>query len=727
MTVNYTYNYKRVLLFLLAGCLALFVPLIRNFHFESAMLAALIGAFWAGIKLFNASSESTGHTDFADALHVLAYLYLAAFPLLIYSLITGCFTTDGLGFWLLLPGPSVFLGASVGRLLRRLSVPGSGWITFLILAGIAVGQLLIELYHLPQVYFYNHIWGVWPGPVYDESVTLSFSLLYFRGITAGWIMTIWVIPTLAASNSARWLGSVSLLFLLMSYSNLAEFGIISPQEYLQERLGGHHQTKSFDIYYDQTNYSPQEINRYALLHEFYLHEITKKLDISKDYTSDKISSYLYAHPWQKKQLVGAKYTSYVPVWLNDDQLHIAKQQLNSSLKHELAHVIAKQFGNRVINASWSIGMVEGLAVAVAGGRSTHSTIDQLVAADSTYPSSEQLKTGLSFWGFYGGRATVNYTTMGSFLRFLMDQYPVEAIKRAYRTGNVESAANTPIRQLTSDWHAHLQTVPTDSLDRSTAQQLFSIRSILEKPCPHTVSKTYELWDQAQYHLAERDTAIARRLINRAKNITPNNTLIWSMWAYYKLREGATEEILASDVADQNHPLVLIRQADALFLKGKNDIATMKLASVADSVNNHPNHPLFGALRARSDSTQWMRRLQMITQDSLFSAPIVKRLNRYNQLTLIQKAIELKIWGKLDTYAKIVLSEPLVRHELPAYFDMIEWLIVLDNGELAQKWLAKISGMDSKKSLRLKHQLQLEHLSSLADFSEDFVFSSTSTK
>src|SRR5699024_3558595 len=153
----------------------------------------------------------------------------------------------------------------------------------------------------------------------------------------------------------------------------AEMGIITPETYLRQKLGGIQETEHFVIYYDKRGYTPAEIGLIAREHEFYLDQITDKLDLEKPDSVHKIQSNLYAHPWQKKELVGAKFTSYVPVWLEQDQLHIAKQQIESSLHHELVHVLAKQFGNQLFNASWSIGLVEGIAVALAPDKSLTST------------------------------------------------------------------------------------------------------------------------------------------------------------------------------------------------------------------------------------------------------------------------------------------------------------------------------------------------------------------
>lgn len=137
------------------------------------------------------------------------------------------------------------------------------------------------------------------------------------------------------------------------------------------------------MYYDPKFYSEDEIQYWAQRHEFHFDQIVEQLQIDWP-TNRKIESYLYNHAWHKKELVGAKFTSYVPVWLEKDQLHIAKEHLEGVLKHELVHVIAKQFGNDLMNASWSIGLIEGVAEAIARDASDVSTLDQIIAAEQPY-------------------------------------------------------------------------------------------------------------------------------------------------------------------------------------------------------------------------------------------------------------------------------------------------------------------------------------------------------
>src|SRR5690625_4792496 len=152
------------------------------------------------------------------------------------------------------------------------------------------------------------------------------------------------------------------------------------------------------------------------------------------YRTRKIHSYVSRDAAQKKSLTGAGRTSYVPVWISRDQTHIACEHLEQVLKHELVHVVAKQFAGR-FGASPAIGLVEGLAVALDSSR-YRTPIDRLVAAREEWPDSEFMAQLLSPLGFYRQAGPVSYAVSGSFVRHLLEQYPAEHFREAYRTGKL---------------------------------------------------------------------------------------------------------------------------------------------------------------------------------------------------------------------------------------------------------------------------------------------------
>ncbi|HET6528593.1 MAG TPA: hypothetical protein VFG39_07555, partial [Balneolaceae bacterium] len=249
MNKRLSQNYLKLLIPVLLGITLLFIPLLGNFHIESAILVSLIGCFWATIRACDKNRSVSG--DFFAALQITGYLFLVGFPLLIYALLTGCFSFHGLAFWLLFPLPSVFFGYAIGRLLRIWGVPFRRTLAVIILLAVGFGLLLIEFFSFPQLYFFNHVWGGWPGPIYDEIVRVDSSAIFFRTLTLLWALFLWHIPVLKKDRLSLIIVVLSAVAIGFSYTQFAEMGVISPRSYLQEVLGEHKETAHFELFYDE--------------------------------------------------------------------------------------------------------------------------------------------------------------------------------------------------------------------------------------------------------------------------------------------------------------------------------------------------------------------------------------------------------------------------------------------------------------------------------------------
>lgn len=678
----------------------LFIPLIGDFHIESAILVSLVGCFWAGIRATNASLKK----DFYTSLRIAGHLFWVGFPLLVNALITGCFSMYGLGFWLLFPLPSVFFGYAIGRVIREFNIPYPKSITVGILLFVGVGILLIELCTYPQVYFFNHVWGGWPGPIYDEVVRLNGATAFFRILTILWATLLWHIPEVSTDRYAKWIVGFSAMAMLIGYTQLTEFGINSPRSHLQNVLGGHLSTEHFELYYERSLYTDYEIELLAKEHEFYVDQITKQLELPDRDSTDNIESYLYGHPWQKKQLVGAKFTSYVPVWLEQDQLHIAKEQINSSLKHELVHVLSKQFGNW-FNASWSIGLIEGVAVAIDGGSSSTSTIDQIVVSEKPYPTAEELQKAFSFWGFYSGRSGVNYTTSGSFVRFLMQHYPIELLKKAYRSGDVAEAYQLDWQTLTEQWHTVLDTVETDTLDHQVARRILGMPSLFEKDCPHVVSDLATAREQYRFALAERDTARALALLDQALIEADSIAPIKTEWSYRNLVSSNSEKVRqAASLQDTTVDLQLL-YADAFAMAENWKKAADHLKQGQELFIENPDSLLEPALATRSNRWQW-KVYRLLTYDNILpdSTVFAEALYR-TKVRSLRKAIDQERWKKVVQYSRQLLKHPPRQRYFDDYQRLIHHLIFQRHFDLAEDFMKNLSSMLLRN--RYRERLQQE--------------------
>ncbi len=551
---------------LAVGTLFLFFPLLRSFHIDSAIIAGVIGAF-AGT--WTAGRNRAGDRD---VLPVVGLVYIAALPLLIRDLVAGCFSWDGMAFWFFIPLFSILFGFSLGRLIR-IFFPRCGRIisttaVFCILAG----SLLLTFFLFPQLYFFNHVFGYWPGPIYDESVTFPAGLALYRTITLAWIGVFWLIPRFnQQGHIARAIFLMLIASLALNYVCATRSGIISPASHIQSELGGIHQTDHFSLYYSMEHYSPGEINFLGRLHEFHFQELIDTLQV--EWPEDKrIESYLYGHEWQMQNLTGARMVSFVPVWQRTPQMHIRKSALERTLRHELVHVIARSFGNTLLNASWNIGLVEGLAVALSPASGSRITTDQVVVANEAYYSQGELERLFSLTGFYRESGSVAYAVSGSYVATLLREYPVEHFKNAYRRSSLKKGYQELMTDAITRWHDHLAGVDVTAEERKTAEQVFSRPSIFDADCPRKVTRLAAQWDRYRQALAEGDTTLAVTHLEVLQTMNPDSEAIWLNWMRLMLDRNQPQVVLERSAGLPEHPMIAIRLADALVMAGEEEEA-----------------------------------------------------------------------------------------------------------------------------------------------------------
>ncbi|MEX0686229.1 MAG: hypothetical protein WD267_05225 [Balneolales bacterium] len=669
------------LIALLAGMGALFIPLLRDFHIESAVPAALIGAFFASAYAARGNSRK----DWRGLVYVMGVIYAAAIPIIISNISRGCMTTSGLGFWVFYPAISMYFGYAVGRYFRI-----TGWkkpimFSVLILMIISIGTLLIELYYLPQVYFHNHVWGGWPGTIYDVEVDFTSSELFFRSMTFSWASLLWLAPSFWKDTFSKFGVILFTLSLMFSYTQLSEGGIISPRSYLQSELNGHLETEHFHIYYSREHFTESEMRRNAGYHEFHLQEIAEILELDLPPADHKIESYLYGHPWQMKNLVGAKNVSYVPVWSPVDQLHIGKNAIDRTLRHELVHVMAKQFGNRWISASWSVGLLEGVAVALSPASRQITTNDQAMASTGGAFSTIEMRRLLSPTGFYGGRGPMNYTVTGSFVDYLLNEYPVDYFKEAYRSSNLEEAYPVSLDILIAGWQRHLDTVEFDMREQQAGELMFSTPSIFEEDCPRRVCEEQRLTDTYLYHMAEADTASALRTMKSLLRLNPENSASWRYWSTLGLNNNHIWEI----VPDHHpvNPFFLVRQADYAMLTGTPSEAEIYLRQFKSALKDFSNMELNSMLHRRSDHQKWSQLVVGLHRTSEISLQDFEAMDETTRFYTLQRMLNQNNRNDIAQFIRLLDQAPYDSKFFQVYLMAIEHAALYHEYELAQKLIS----------------------------------------
>ena len=515
-------------------------------------------------------------------------LTLLVAPLIIILLnafrVKNCDFLEGFAFFLLLPVVSCVyataLGVFFGLWLKR------RWIAYLAYLGYIFVTLLALAYNLifhPPVFGYHSTFGYFPGPIYDERIVISGTLLIARGTTLllAWIFLSLAINTLEIGRHTRleptlyWqklyrfkpqfadlnhrIRLIVLIILFgLIYLFCGELGLRPTRGYIENKLGGLEETAHFKIYYEKGSKVEKEIEWIAQDHEFRYAQLARYFQIEP---TKKVQSYIYTSSEQKKRLVGARGTSV------EDPLgygfHINYEDFpHPVMKHELAHAFTADW-HPILKVSLKIGLHEGIAVAADWdeGKLTAHQWSRAMQQLEIAPMMNEIM-GLGFWG---QSSSQSYTLAGSFVRFLIEKYGVEKARRVFPTGNFKKVYSKSLTELEREWQGFLETVPLTEADLAIAAHRFNRPSVFQKPCAHEIAQlSSDAW--RAYYRTDMSTAI--RLFEQVYQFDPDNPrhLRGLMYAHYQTEDyPSTLEWVSRIIA---HPEASMnRVAEAKNVKG----------------------------------------------------------------------------------------------------------------------------------------------------------------
>ncbi len=524
------------------------VPLFNILGYEYSAIIALaisfVGAFMAITTLREIKRDPGGLTGSSNrvvlrsfwlALRINIVLLMAPLGIILLNAfrVQNCDISDGLLFFGLLPGISCLYSSAAGIFLGvYFQQRWKAYTTYVGYIFLTFVPLVINVVFHPPVFAYHATFGYFPGPIYDEQIAITPTLLIARTFT---LLGALLFLTLAAVNCEisrktalmpqfRWrnllqfrktgqIGVYLLAFVTLgAYFSAGTLGIRPTRGDIERKLGGFHETEHFEIYYDTT--LENDIALIAADCEFQYSELT---DYLGDSLQDKVRAYIYASPDQKKQLIGAYYTSVEDPFGHGFHIH-AQGFPHPVLKHELAHVFTVPWSP--VKVSLKIGLHEGIAVAAdwdegkLTGHQWAKAMHQLEMA----PSLSAIM-GIGFWGHAGARS---YLLAGSFVRFLVDTYGIEKFKRVFPFGHFEkyygrTSQGKDLGALEAEWLEFLKNVPVSNAALAYAKDRLKRGSIFEQTCAHEIA---ELRNTAWQSYFRKDFANATKTFERILSFEP---------------------------------------------------------------------------------------------------------------------------------------------------------------------------------------------------------------
>lgn len=515
---------------LLVGVALLQLPLFGVLGFELALAMALFASV-AGLDLGAAAAHqarraATFPADdvsrvFGGALvrAVRAVVLALAVPMALAALhglwTPTCDWAFGVRAYALMPGVTGVLAAGVGVTL--------GWViprrraartTALVLVWLALALLgVYRFYSEPPVFTYAPIIGYFPGNMYDEDVVLGAPLYWARLQQALAVAAMLGLLGSAldrgsgAPRLATWRDASRPRRLVMAASALAaglagwlhhrggDLGFAVDADDIEAAMGGRLETAHFVITYEPTPEILADLPLIAADHEFRLAQVCRTLGACP---RGKVHSYYFASASSKARWLGARRVEMAKPWRREIYLE-HRDFPHGSLRHELAHVVAAEFGDPVfgvaarpilgVPAIFNPGLIEGLAVAAdwPGNPDKDLTPHQAVRAMLDQGARPDLNRLFSL-GFLSVASVRSYATAGSFVRFLLDTYGADKVRALYRSGgDVDGVLGQSMGQLRDAWLTMVAAVPVPPQTTEATRERYRQTSVFERPCPHAIA------------------------------------------------------------------------------------------------------------------------------------------------------------------------------------------------------------------------------------------------
>lgn len=558
-------------------------PLFNYLGYEFTASVAILIPWLYGyltIKVFRRRFVANGLVNLSDFRSVFRNsiiwgIYLLVIPWVIATLnlffIKNCGYWEGVLYYILIP-----LVTAVWAVMLATFCVVTFKRAFLAYYSLVILVFLYPLYlgyATPQIFSYNFVYGYFPGFTYDETLSITPTLILFRIITLFTALFFYFVADLIFRKSQNLGENVrniisifvplrfnrssviflsSSLILVILWLNRFTLGFESSSSTIQQALGKNIATEHFNIYYSNQSFSEEEIKWVAAMHEFRLHQIEAVLNVNY---SSSIHSYIYPEVDTKQSLIGAGMTNIAKPWRNE--IHLNKDSWQSTLKHELTHVVAGEFGIPIIKAHYNFGLTEGLATAVDedfGNRTLH----EYAASMIKFGIVNDLKKLINPAGFATSSSSQSYVLMGSFCQYLIDHYEVVSFQLLYAGKSPEDAYGKTYDELFEEWKSYILKFDVSTDLRSHIEFYFKRPSIFAKECARVIAN---LNKKGSRFLSEGNAISAMRIFQQVLEASWNTESFAGLVrsAYSAARYDTVIDLMDRQLGDSS------RRASALHL------------------------------------------------------------------------------------------------------------------------------------------------------------------
>lgn len=475
----------------LAGVACAFAPLADHLGFEFALVLTLVAAFtapaagMAGVRLAK-------DRPLVGALSGLAVSMGALVVPVALILLNGlrrpsCDPWSGSAWLIALPLPTLLLATSLGALVRaRSSSTAKATVKLIAIYLASLGPGLWLLWAGPGFFLFDHLFGYFPGPLYDEVVVLSQTVWVWRALTLGW-------AAVALAGCVR-RGGLTVAAALLALALLGvevrygeQIGLRSTDASVAQTLGAVQRIYDLEIHHPR-EWSEEKVAQFTRDAAFRASQVRTALGLVE---GEPVRVWVYRSTDEKRRQVGAANTSFAKPWRREIHIHDMGFP-HPVLRHELVHAYAGELGPGPFGVPGGLfpnsPLIEGFAVAFDAD-DDGLTLPQWAKAMRELELAPDVAALMSTAGFFAAAPSRAYTYAGAFIRFLEQHQGRDAVLSLYRQGTLAALGDPAV--LVAAFERWLDEVPVDDDERAAAHRRYKRPSVFRRTCAREVGAVTE--------------------------------------------------------------------------------------------------------------------------------------------------------------------------------------------------------------------------------------------
>ena len=464
--------------------LFLFLPVLRYFSYETALLNGVLITILSGLLYFKYYS---GDQKFgAFFLNVAILLFVPALLFFAAHIFRGdCSFVSGLKYYLLFTVTAPVVGAAIASvvLLTGIKLKRTIFFTLFILL---LFNWVIDFYLYPQFYFFNSIFTYYPGVIYDEFIPVTEKIVFYRlGIIIFSLVIVLLEHKLRNEPVMKrmWWGlgiltGVPLLSLPVSTSA----GLVTLKAEMTSDFRDSIVTAHFFILSEE-KLSPTERYLVAVTHEIYYTQLSEFYGIKPKRVLESI---IFRDSGSKKRRLGVENADVAKPWLG--VAFTTRGNLEQSLKHELAHLFTAEFGwgpFKVANG-FDPALIEGSATAGDGFVGGYD-IDGFMAGVQASKYKVDPTSIFPGFGFFDANPTLAYALSGSISRYLVEKEGNAKFRLYHETGDLPGTYGKSAEDIIKGWGNFISgiesTITPQEIDLYLERQ-----PLIRKTCPRYLAE-----------------------------------------------------------------------------------------------------------------------------------------------------------------------------------------------------------------------------------------------